>query len=309
LRQSIREKGIAVSRLPDSSSVRRCCPHGGYGPALLVVDIDFGEFILPVGFDGDFRSRSHSTTSKDVAAGMMELIAEAHSIRRQLADQARAMRIALDEATRLASGIVPVWLRMRPWPVVQSYHDAPRQTYELVALTLDEDIQQEANGTYRVSTAQGVHRYIRSFKAQRRRAATRAKLKALGSAGLISDVALALIHLRGFKPREVMTYLKVSRLAKRSDGIVHLTQSTRETLTLVEGVVQARIDFAGGHYSSGKLTLLGDFPATVTIAAKNKLLSAFVDHPALKASGAKVTDARSRRGELNLRHRVREEPL
>lgn len=87
------------------------------------------------------------------------------------------------------------------------------------------------------------------------------------------------------------------------------TDTTRERLTLVEGVDDAAIDFRGGDYASGKLTLVGDWPKTLAMAAKGRALTAFVDHPAFAAVGVPIRMARVLSGRLRLYHHIQLRPI
>jgi hypothetical protein len=109
------------------------------------------------------------------------------------------------------------------------------------------------------------------------------------AAGPITEVALALAVERGFEPREVLTYLRTSRMAGRWGGMAVGEEKGREALTLAEGTVQARIEFPGGQYSSGALTLRGTYPESLAMGALGRRIAAYVDHPALRASASSST--------------------
>lgn len=77
---------------------------------------------------------------------------------------------------------------------------------------LDEDLNLVTNGYRLVSSVEELNRYL-GFHGdfQRRRAAMRAKLDAIGSAAFVTDVAAGLIVARGLDPTEVLARLRAAR--------------------------------------------------------------------------------------------------
>lgn len=307
LRAGITVRNIPVARLPDHRSVRR----DGWDPykcSTLVFDIDFGEFILPVGMSADVLSSHPHLTSLDVAAGMIDAITRAHADRDQHAAREIELRCAFEEQARLAS-VTPLWFRLMPWTFNPQYVAPFGTTYEMIALMLDQDLR-PILGQRLTNSDTDIERYLGFHgEMQRRRAANRSKLEALGSAGFVTDVAFGLMQARGMEPREVLNYLRVSRLAGDHAGVLYQTATTRETLTLVEGVLDATIKFDGGDYADGKLTLEGDYPKTLAMAAKRRPMTAFVDHPAFRLAGTTIRQARSLKGRLRLYHTVQRFPV
>lgn len=167
-----------------------------------------------------------------------------------------------------------------------------------------------SNGIRLVSSVAQLEQYLEFHgEYQRRRATTRARLDAIGSAALVTDVAAGLFASRGLDPLATLAALRAARAQGDHGGIVIRTDTTRERLTLVEGIVEVAFDFEGGDYASGKLTLNGEYPKTLAMAAKGRAMAAFVDHPAFRAAGVTVRQARALRGRLRLYHRVQLGPI
>ncbi|RYY26115.1 MAG: hypothetical protein EOP62_11595 [Sphingomonadales bacterium] len=307
LRIGIGAQNVRVAKLPDHKSVRTCS-NGGPRPPSLVVDVDFGEFVLPVGFNGDLLINRPDITFAEIEAGMMKLVAETHAERHQVAALELELRSAFLEQTMLA-GVIPLWLRMIPWQFYTRYQGPRSDLREMAVLMLDEDLRPVIRIRL-TRTVADIQLYLGFHgEVQRRRSAMRSKLDAACSGGFVSEVALGLIKARGMDPIDVLNRLWAARLDQDHDGIVHRTATTRETLTLVEGVVEATIAFDGGCYTSGKLTLDGDYPRTLAMSAKRRPLTAFVDHPAFRVAGVTIRQARALRGRLRLYHTVRTMPM
>lgn len=303
LRQGIAARGVPLATLPTQKSVR-VCDRSVPGWGALVIDVDFDEFISPVSVDDHCLAKNPDMTAAEIGATMADLVSKIHAVRNRTAAHELLLRRAFEEQSKLA-GVVPLWLRISPtsfgWPFSMPQIEAR----EMVILKLDEDLRPIMDNDF-ASTATDIQRYLQPLgKIQARRAANLARLEAARSAGLISEVALALVEARGMDPGEVFSSLRAARLKGDRKGIVHQNGTTRETLTLVDGVVDANFKFKGGNYAPGKLTLDGDFPETPVISAKGRPLAAYVDHPAFKGAGITIWYARILLGKLRLYHHVR----
>lgn len=308
LRHGIASLNVQVARLPDSRSVRHCSFSGPW-LSTIVIDVDFGEFILPVSITENLLVKHPRITAAEVGSGMMDIIMTADAVRSQVGALDLELRNAVVEQSILA-GVTPLWFRMFPWHFNVRYEAPLSDTRELMVLMLDEDLRPIISDLRLCRSAPDITYYLRFHgEMQRRRSAMRSKLDAAGSAAFVTEVARGLIDVRGMDPVDVLDRLRTSRLAQDRDGILLCTETTRERLTLVEGLIDAAIDFEGGNYRSGKLTLQGDFPETFAIAAKGRPLTAFVDHPAFRAARVKIKYARALRGRLRLYHTVRSSPV
>lgn len=307
LRRGIASRSVAVARPPDHTSIR-VCSATPYNLSTLVLDVDLGDFILPVSVDGDLLVRHPGITTAEIISGMVEAVLRTHAMRSQIAGMEMQLRSAFEELS-VASEILPLWLRMYPWRF-NATHVAPlSEVRDMTVLMLDENLRPEMR-SYAVGRVEHIVRYLTFYgEGQRRRAAMRSKLDAAGSAGFATDVALGLMRARGMDPVEVLTRLQRSGPAQRLEGIVNLAGATRERLSLFEGVVDADLAFPGGDYESGRLTLDGDYPRTLAASAKGRQLSDFVDHPAFRAAGIPISQARALRGRLRLYHKVRTSPI
>lgn len=303
LRWGIAARDVSLATLPDQKSVRVCDVFGG-GWGTLVIDVDFGEFILPLSVDYLHLAKHPDITAAEIGAEMADLVLNTHTVRDKVSALELQLRGAFEEQSSLA-GVVPLWFRMRPRRLGFPPATPQSEVRELVVIKLDEDLRPTMG--YRPTRSLGdIQSYLQFDRTiQVRRATNRSRLEAAGSAGLISEVALALVEARGMDSGEVFSSLRAARLKGNRNRIVHHTATTREALTLVDGVVDANIKFEGGNYAPGKLTLDGDYPRTMAIGAKGRPLAAVVDHPAFKGAGITIWYARALPGKLRLYHHVR----
>lgn len=308
LRRGIAAHRVRVARLPDRASVR-CCWFCGPRLATIVIDVDFGEFILPVSITESLVARHSDLTAEEVAVGMIDIIVTADAVREQIGALDLDLRNAVVEQSMVAA-VTPLWLRMPAWHFNRRYEAPLTDARELTVLMLDQNLRPVISGLRSSRTVAGFTHFLGFHgKMQRRRAVMRAKLDAAGSAGFVTDVARGLIEARGMDPIDVLTRLRASCSESDHEGISHRTDTTFERLTFTEGLIEATIVFAGGNYRSGKLTLNGNFPATLAMAAKGRPLTAFVDHPAFRAAGVTIGYGRALRGRLRLYHKVRSLPV
>lgn len=307
LRDGIVACSVQVTRLPDHKSVR-CVQYQNFQSATLVIDIDFGEFIFPIEMNADLLANHPDLTPMEVGVGMMEAVLGVHAIRDEMAATERLFRSAFQQQAQIAD-VVPLWFRKVPWRFDVRYKRPLSTAYDMAVLMLDEDllpllVYRSTGSVADIELYLGFH-----GTTQRRRATNRSKLAATGSAGLVTEVALGLIQARGMEPRKVLDSLRASRLTGNYDGLVHRTDTTREILTFAEGILDTTIEFKGGNYAAGKLTLNGDFPHALVMAAKRRPMTAFVDHPAFRAAGTMIRQARVLRGCLRLYHMVQSMPI
>lgn len=310
LSRGIRRLGVPGVALPKASNVRQCLS-GPSARQTLAVDVDLGGFLLPLGIDeGRLQDLSEFPLAR-IADRMVAHVAAAARLRERLLARELRLRTALVEtAAAIGAGAAPLWLRMDPFPLHEDPKYLPYRQYAMLLVTLNECLRWSPVGSERVSTVKDVRNHRSWFGGDHRhRAAKLAELRQRGSVGAISEVALALIEERGLDPRAAFDQALAARLADFRGGLQFLRNGKRETLYHVDGALQASIEFEGGHYYNGQLTLWGDWPEQLAIGAKGRPLASFVDHPALRGTGVTVVKGATRRQAMDLDHRIRLVPV
>lgn len=306
------ELGVA---LPDHRDVRATLA-GEEGDVsepttgMAVIDFDLGGMMLPIGLE-DWQLRDHTWVPVDeVAAKMVERLAYAASHRRKLLRRELKMREGFErDVGRFGGGAAPLWLRMEPLPIFGQASNVFRLPY--VALDLRLGIHQvwAPSGSERVGSAPLLRRiYARQGTGHRRNVERLETMRATGSQGWISDVALALIEQAGRNPAEVF---REEREASLHDGrSEHFgCDGYFGSLFCHYGVLSPYFTFKQGCYNDGKLTIDGTYPQTFALAAPGRPLSQFVDHPAFAAAGAIVTHAEHTAERLTLHYKPRLIPV
>ena len=306
LRRGIKKLTIQGVALPDASSVRQCL--SGYGAnQTLALDIDFGEFILPLGIqDGMLAGREKVSVSK-IAASMLGIIAHADKVRARLVRRELRMRRAFeDTVARIGHGAAPLWLRLEPYPFHWEPAEITNSHYVMLIVVLDECLAWSPVGDERIWTVRDIrdhHRY--NARRQKPRAAALAELQVSGSQGWIDETALAIIEEKDLKPADVFREAAEAVLADRRGCLPFTRNGKPEHLYFRDGRLEPLLMFEGGTYSAGRLSLRGDFPESMGIAAVGRELAEFVDHPAFRANRIVVKKAEVREGVLDLLHDVR----
>jgi hypothetical protein len=295
--------GIADLVTPDASRVR-CCFGPGAHP-VLAIDFDFGDLIVPLSIDHHGMWAGARPSMSDIASNMAGLVRKIDAIRPSLLKREERMRRAMEEvADRIGDHAAPVWLRLIPFPHYMKSVALQDAQHALLFATLNDALEWAPIGTEKIWTVKEVRaHYGYYFREHRRRAAALRKLRATGSEGAISEVALALIVERGLDPQAVFNDAKVAANADRRGGVNFERNGMRENLYLREGLLFASIEFKGGHFYKDTLTLWGDYPESLAIGAKGRKLSDFVDHPALIASGVVADQASTRNQAFDIRHK------
>jgi hypothetical protein len=333
LRRRITDKGLPVSQLPDMDCVRLGIAQDEICSGLLIVDVDLGEFILPVAADEEAIRNERSLS--DLAAGMAGVIEWVDGERDEILERELKFReIVRDAASNSAGGMVPLWLRMRPWEPSVIHLADPE--YSLITLELDEDLIWSLNerGVDHEARLLG---YVENAETLQRRSAAKAVIERTGF-GLVCNVALALMDEHALSPtqifadlhqaricervekcgaslalmnqyrmtgRQVFEDMHGARLAERPGSLDITSDGAREILFLRDGVVQLMIEFDGGSYLSGSLKLFGEYPLSVEISSKGRKLNEVVEHPAFKRAGVVISECRSSKAGLNLLHEFR----
>ena len=304
--RALRRLKLAGVSIPNVGNVRHCLGGSG-GRHVLVFDVDLVDFVLPIGIDGWALQRDAGTSCKTIASKMAEHVRMADKKRRKIiARELRLRRAVMETAATVGEGVAPLWLRMDAVPFHEDPKHAGDYAYVMLLVTLNDCLRWSPVGSERIWTVKDVRDHRTWYgRTQRSRATALATQTAGGSAGSISEIALAIIEERGLDPVATFRQALEASLADRH-GCVELGRDGKpETLHYVDGVLQASFGFAGGHYSPGWLTLWGDWPEQLGIGARNRPLAAFVSHPAFLSTNVKVTRGTVRTRALDLRHRIR----
>lgn len=273
---------------------------------MAVIDFDLGGMVLPIGWEY-WQLRRDTWTPVDLVAELMvERLAFARQHRRKLMRRERKMREGFErDVARLGGGAAPLWLRLEPL----RFDAPPSNLFRLpyVALDVRLDIHQEwaPSGIERVRHAPQLRRMAAwGGDGHRRNVERLGVMRATGSLGWISDVALALIELADRSPTEV--FLEEQEAALHDQEHAHFgCEGHFGALFLHYGVLSPYFTFAQGSYSDGKLTIDGQYPETLALAAPGRPLSQYVYHPAFAAAGVVIDRAEWSKAWLKLFHTPR----
>ena len=298
--------GIAGIEVPGPEDVRTCFI-GSSDKLALVIDVNFGDFDLPLYVDHCRRWAADKLTSREIANGMLGILKHADKVRDRILRRERTMRRALEEtALRIGDGVAPLWLRMAPFPHYENPKYVTRSCYVMLLVVLNDELIWAPTGYERIWTVKEIREYYRwHHRDQKARADAIRKLHAARSEGWISEVALAIINEKGLDPRDVFRQAVAEAKADRRGAVRFERNGNRETLYVRDGVLSASLVFAGGAYTRNTLTLSGDYPATLALGAKGRKLADFVDHPAFVATGLVATKGVSEQGALEIFHSPR----
>lgn len=274
--------------------------------AMAVIDFDVGGMVLPIGID-DWQLRDDTWTPvREVAALMVARLAYAYAHRRKLQRRERKLREGFErDVAGLGGGAAPLWLRMEPLRFDQRPADLFRLPY--VALDVRLDIHQvwAPSGTYGIRSAPVLRRiYGRGGAGHRRNVERLETMRATGSQGWISDVALALIEQAGRNPAEV--FREELEAALHDGRHAHFgCEGYYGSLFCHYGVLSPYFTFEEGCYDDGKLTIDGTYPQVLALAAPGRPLAAYVGHPAFVAASAVIERAEWDEKRLQLFHTPR----
>ncbi|KQT33674.1 hypothetical protein ASG29_06590 [Sphingomonas sp. Leaf412] len=297
---ALRIAGVAPP-MPDS--VRTCCLSTADQIAL-VIDFDFGDFILPLCVDHRRYWVTEKPTVDEIAGGMLDILAHADRVRGRIAKREAGLRRALEEtAAKIGRGTAPLWLRMEPLPHYGRPKDIAELRYVMLMVALNRGLVWAPTGDERIRTVREIRsHYGYHHREHRSRATALANLQSAGSQGLISEVALAIVRERGLDPREVLRQAVAAGAEDFRGGVQFDRNGKRETLHYQDGVLVALLEFEGGVYSDNALSLWGSYPETLALGATGRKLSDFVDHPAFVSAELVATGAESRQGALDIFH-------
>jgi hypothetical protein len=222
LRREISRLGRIGVHLPDANSVRVCLVRDADEPDLappldaLAVDIDFGDFILPIGIDVyKFQNRAKNAI-EDIVDSMIRIIVYTAKKRKQvLARELRLRRVMEEIFNKMGRGTSPLWLRLEPFPFgrrAMFLHDAP---YVAFGVALDQSQRWVPQGSERIFNMRELRLHFHyRLSGHPKRHATLLELRATGSQGWIDDVALALIKERDANPSEVFDAERVADVSQ-----------------------------------------------------------------------------------------------
>ena len=231
LRRLILDHGISVAQLPTMECVRRSQSLDGTMTQLIVIDVDLGEFILPVAASEE--TLSTGSPYSQIASGMAEVIEFVDGIRDKIIVLELKMRgILSDTAMTSEGGLVPLWLRMCPWDPCIIHLAPPR--YHVTAFHIDDDLRWTVSEEVMDDEAEFA-RFLPSADTLRRRVATEAIIEETGY-GLVSDVALGFMNSRDINPRKLFEDLHQARLQGKVGSRKYDRGDTLETLVLNDGV-------------------------------------------------------------------------
>ncbi len=308
LRSGMRTLGIERIAPPEPSDVRI---FRTAATAVLIIDIDFVDFILPLAIDGVRSMGKRPPSTATVAAEMLKFVKGADAMRVGVVRREEGMRRALEEtAAAIGHGAAPLWLRLRHVPHYDDPEHLLEADYVVLFATLNEKLVWAPTGSERIHTVQEVRDHQSYYcPTHGERAAMLEELLARNSAGRISQTALALIVDKGLDAGETLKEAISAGMADRH-GAMHFERGkTKESLYVQDGVLLLSLSFPGGHYFQNRLTVSGDYPPSVVSQAKHKLFCDFVDHPALAGRDLKVTDVLEHERSLEIHHAARSFPV
>lgn len=285
-------------------SVRRCYVYDAADDESsehLVIDVDLGDFILPLALPGWCLGPETSISLSGTVSELFSWIEDAEKHRTALAGQEHDLRKSVEQvAAEIGRGFTPLWFRLTPKACFH-YDSWPDEAdYQLVVFCLDRRLEWKLHER-RIETGSDLQGYKTH---DLRRSTLRDILQRTGSAGLISEVALALIAEWGADVGDVFARLKASEAYYDPPKLGTTRNSVLEELALDEGVVRASISFDRARYVAGELKVAGQFPLTMAAGAKGIRLANFVDYDAFHAAGVIVTEGCSSRDSLDLRHEI-----
>lgn len=274
--------------------------------AMAVVDFELGGMMLPIGID-DWQLRDDAWTPvEQVAAMMVDKLTFAATHRRKLLRRERKMREGFErDVARLGGGAAPLWLRLEPLGFSGSVSDLFRMPYVVIDVRLNIHQVWAPSGIERVGSPPLLSRiYARQGNGHRRNVERLEKMRATGSVGWISDVALALIGQAGRNPAEVFRE-ELEAALHDGDRAHYGCDGYFGALFCHYGVLSPYFTFAEGSYSDGELVIDGTYPQVLSDGAPGRPLAQYADHPAFVAAGAIIDRSEWSAERLRLFHTPR----
>jgi hypothetical protein len=302
LKRPLKQLCLPQVAVPSAGSVRVAVA-GFAERESLAIDIDMGDFILPIAVAAEAFVAGAASLVPAVE-GIIKHVEAAVGERGIVARREIALRTALEKTSaRIGDGCEPLWLRMDP---VSSNHQ-PGQThsrhYTMVAMLLDDSLSWSPSPPEPIWTIGDVRDLLRLHGGtQRRRGALTNELRNSGSGGTMTQVSLALIRAADLEPSETLQAARAARIEDPHGALRFRRWGCLNILSWIEGVLRTSIELPQGRYDDGELTLYGDYPESWALACKRRPLTAVMDHPAFRAGGVEIVRASRTDDGLNLSH-------
>jgi hypothetical protein len=309
MKRRLKQLCLPQVAVPSASSIRVAVA-GFAERESLTVDIDLGDFILPIAVTAEaFVAEAASLVP--AVEGMIKHVEAVVGDRGIVARREIALRTALEKTSaRIGDGCDPLWLRMVP---VSCYHQpgqTPSRHYRMVTMLLDDSLSWSPSPPEPIWTTGDIRDLLRIHGGtQRRRGALTTALRNSGSGGTMTEVSLALIRAADLEPLETLQAARAARIDDPHGALRFRRWGCLNILSWIKGVLRTSIELPQGRYDDGELTLYGDYPESLALACKRRPMTAVMDHPAFRAGGVEIVSASSTDDGLNLSHSNRVIPL
>ena len=309
INEAIAHLGPERPRLATAADVR-LCDHLSGGLSGVVIDLDFGTFVLPVCIDELHFASQHPQALADAITATMSAVVNAMANRRRIEARETRVRTAFEMAvTRIGRAAAALWFRMEPVDVLLPAMFHLPQSYTWSVAMLDERLDWAPQGGFPVATVEAARAISADLRADHRMRARRSEdLRQRGLPGLVSDVAAALIEERGLDPSAIVTEARRRRRSDPAAGIGIRGDTWTASLAWRDGRLIATIMFDRGNYHDGELTVWGRYPHTLADGAPGRPLVDIVDHAAFRRAGCVIARAVACEDALLLEHSVRYRP-
>ena len=269
----------------------------------LVVDVDFHDFLLPLVVQTDASVGSLASPFSAVK-GTLQQIEAAERVRGTVSRREAKLRRAMEETSaQIVGGCMPLWLRMDPIPVTEAPPLLLSRHYMMVTTLIDDSLSSSTSPADPIWTTADIrdHRRVHG-RSQRRRTAALSVLERSGSRGAMTEISSALLRAADLEPLATLGAARAARIMDRRGDLRFRRWGCLNILTWIEGVLRTSIEFEGGHYAEGQLTLHGTYPASLAAASTGRPLASIMDHPAFRTSAVRVANASADDDALHLFH-------
>lgn len=269
----------------------------------LVIDVDFHDFLLPLAI----RTNRSVGGPRALISNVKEILGHieaAERVRGIVSRREATLRRAVEDiSARIDGGCIPLWLRMDPISVTEAPPHLSSRHYRMVTTLIDDSLSSSASPPEPIWTVADIRDHQRLHgRSQKRRMAALSALQQSGSVGTMTEISSALLRAANLEPLAALETARAARVEDRHGDLRFRRWSCLNILTWIEGVLRTSIEFKGGWYSDGQLTLHGNYPASLAAAATGRPLASIMDHPAFRTSGVKIANATTDDDALNLFH-------
>lgn len=262
----------------------------------IVLDLDFGNFVLPLAMSGDFFDGS--IPLRDLVEQVISWIEEVDQKRTEIGSVALHLYNQFENlASESDGGLYPLRVHIKP-KMCYKYDGWPDEVdFELIGLRLNTQLDWDI---FCEDVLHGENFELGSDFAAvcRRRIRIKTYLEQTRSAGLVSDLALAVASDLGADVSELLAEAKRVNEIYRPKRALH--DDEPPTFYLEEGVLHSRWYTPQLEYSNGLVRVSGDYPIALAVAAQGRLLADLVDYEPFRQAGAAVSRAEARNGALEL---------